>query len=258
MYLKIPISFFLVFLISTAFCQNDLPTSSSLPPSFKLKKRKLKSYKDYQGIGQTEKNLKTGIWKDVSVDGIVYRVGEYQNGIPVGLWRINYPDGTIRKTLVFDSLGSMVYWARYYQDVKIVEVSFMKGVPKYLFNRISEYEQKLFGYELMQYQTNTEHESIGNMQGYSYRAFYFDVTKVFDEMPDLLKSYNGTFKVKYWHLNGLPRTTYFFSNGTETKRIYFEFKNKKLKRKRIYYYGKLALMETYNKDGIKVKEKKYE
>ena len=229
-----------------------------MSPTFKLKKNFIDNYGDYHSIGQTEKNLKNGLWKDVSIDGTVYRVGEYQDGIPIGLWQINYPDGTIRKTVIFDSVGSLIRWARYFHEVKIVEVSFRKGVPDYLYHAISDYEQTLFGYELMQYQTNTEYQTSGNVQMYLYREFHFDVTKVFDEMPELLKIYDGSFCLQYWHLNGLLRKEHFFSKGKELSRVYYEYKSKKLKRKRIYYSGKLTLMETYNKDGVKVKEKVYD
>ncbi len=216
------------------------------------------SYQDCQRIGQTEGKLKTGLWKDVNNEGVVYRVGEYQAGIPIGLWQVNYPDGTIRKTILLDSAGNLVCWARYFKEVKIVEVSFQNEVPTYVYHAISDYEQTLFGYELMQYQTNAERASVGNVQMYMYRDFHFDVSKVFDEMPDLLRVYDGSYRLKYWHLNSLLRMEYFFSDGSELTRVYYEYKNKRLKRKRIYFYGKLRLMETYNKDGIKVKEKKYD
>lgn len=259
------------FLMNVAVCQVFF-----FPRDFKLWKKTNNGYKQFHSVGKTENNLKTGFWKEISTDSVIYSFGVYKKGVPIGVWQINYPDGTIRKTTTFDTSGYIVNWARYGGKNKIVEIYSDKKIPYDMYIQLNRYEEMVFQSEITETSSNiihrsSEDENIHRIDNYRFyhqpyeilrESYYYyigsypDLCKVFYPLIDVVKDFKGYFKIKYFYSNGLLKDQFYIQNGVVTSRINYEYKLKKLKKEYIYWYGKLQLIEYYNKKGEKVKEKK--
>ena len=115
------------------------------------------NYKPFKSMGEILNGYKNGKWIDIGDSGIIYVEGYYMEGIPVSQWKINYPNGTIRKEILYDSLGNIIYWARYDQaKKKIIEIKPDSIIKVSTIKRISAAEEILYSNETTIYTSHSE------------------------------------------------------------------------------------------------------
>lgn len=219
--------------------------------NFAIQRGLLNNYKEFSSTGNYKDEKRVGLWQDISIDSIVYRKGEYSNDKPIGLWKIYYPDGMLRMSFSYDNYGNLQKWSRYYNDVKIVEISFSNKTSPSLISSFFEYEKLLFIKESNQYETNVTHTQGRLINSYTWHTSYIDVVEVLNGLITLIKLNKGSCGIDYWHQNGLLWKRSSFSNGAECYKVSFQYRNKKLKRKRFFKSEKLIKIETYDKKGNK-------
>jgi antitoxin component YwqK of YwqJK toxin-antitoxin module len=237
-------------------------------PEVKLHKSKSKTYKKSHRVGDSLNDCKTGLWKDVSIDSIVYKMGQYYNCKPFGTWYWYYPNGDLRKSSTYDSLGKISKWARYFDNVKIIEVYCPHRMSESMQKSLDIYEEKIIRKELAQYTTDVVHtnnyrpridETSENKSRvthyYTYYSSHFEIMLAIKQIVLIVENYNGRYGIKYWDYYGKLTDEYYYCDGSQVSRVTYEYKLKKLRKKNIYREGKLRVIECYDKNGLMIKKK---
>jgi len=212
-------------------------------------------YKEYSSIGETVDGRKEGLWRDISVDSIIYREGHYHNNVPVDLWTVFYPNGSKRKQTLYDSLGNVISWSRYFRSTKIVEIGCSDRMTPNLYASLISYEDEIFLKEISEYVSINLHKPTGS----DYRfAHYFEETNVIQLLENaliIISELKENTEVTYWFENGLKRKWCKFEDGIEEQKTTFNYNNDKIRKMSYYSNGELVKTEYYDKEGYLKKTK---
>jgi len=218
----------------------------------------MEDYKDFKEYGDFRNGEKDGYWQTIGIDSTVYVSGSYIDGMQVGLWTVNYPDGSVRYTEIFDSLGWPVEWNRYYNTRKVVSIFRPQGFSEEGYEAIIGVEARIFNKEFHEYQTGTSYQQTDYQQGWSYNYYEIDVVRSCSQFDLFLKASEVEYVViEYTYPDELISREYVLGKNAIARLRVFEYKNKKLKKVEYYEYEKQVKTETYDKEGNVAKVKEY-
>lgn len=260
--IKIIVTIIIYFLMNHCFSQDYWN------PEAKFYKSHSKTYKKSHSVGDSLNNCKNGLWKDISLDSVVYLAGVYYNCKPVGTWYWYYPNGDLRKSCTYDSLGYISMWSRYFDNVKIIELYCPNRMSVSMQKSLDIYEKKILSKEIGQYTSNIAHTNnyrptIGeNSENkadvthyYGYYSSNFDFMLAIKQIVLIVENYNGRYGIKFWDFYGKLADEYYYCDGSQVSRVTYEYKLKKLKKKYFYRDGKLKVIECFDRNGLMTKKK---
>lgn len=221
-----------------------------------------KHYKEFESIGETLHGSKHGIWKDIHADSVIYVIGEYDNGLPVGKWEINFPDGSPRKVIYYNEQGIPVKWERYHLSQKMAEINSPDGISAYALDIISSYEKMIFEDQLRDFKSHTvrrhyEYAYGGSETTFSYYERITDPYKMLLDMTKVLIRTKLDCEYKLWDVDNHLMKEFTFHDGEEVERISNFYVNGRHKRQYIYENDVLVKEISYNRKGEIKKEKDY-
>lgn len=224
--------------------------------AIKINNYNLKQYKKTHSIGDSINNCRNGQWKDVSIDSIIYWQGEYINCKPFGTWNWYYPNGDIRYSTDYDSNGKIKIWCRYYNNVKMTELHCLTKLTTSMKKHLYNFENGIINNEFEQNTTNIiKKENFDKSKTYVYYNIHFDFLETIKNLVLLVERFQGRFGIKFWDYSGKLTDEFYYCNGLQVSRINYEYKLKKLNKKKIYRDGKLRVIECYDKNGVLTKKK---
>jgi antitoxin component YwqK of YwqJK toxin-antitoxin module len=219
------------------------------------------SYIHFTSQGKYINGLKDGKWLDVSDSGVIYVDGSYSKGIPISEWKINYPNGVLRKVKLYDSLGNIVKWTRYdFDKKKLLEIIPDSIITVPTMSLISSLEEHYFDLESIDYPPENiaaeQRQSLAVQGYYSTGYFHYSTYNVVHIADSLMTTkFNG--KCLIFYETGNISNQYNYRNGTITDVRQFYYKNGKVNIEDVYVDNKIKRTIKYDEVGnvIKIKEK---
>lgn len=241
---------FLVF-SQGVFCQTK---------SYVLVQKYLFNYTHFTSQGNYTNGLKDGKWVDVSDSGVIYVDGYYSHGIPISEWKINYPNGVLRKATLYDSLGNIIRWTRYDLGTKkLLEIIPDSIITFSTMRLISGAEENYFDLESIDYSPDfdyrvTEAQARQELFGAGlYKFTTLNIVKIVDTLSH--SDFQG--KCLVYYESGNVSKQYNYKRGVITDVRQFYYKNGKVNIEDVYIDNKLKRSIKYDEAGnvIKIKEK---
>lgn len=202
-------------------------------------------YKAFNSFGGYKNNIKHGLWKDITPEGVIYREGEYNEGVPIGSWKVYTPFGNLRKVTIYDSYGNILKWTSY--DIKGLKHVDIIGEPfiKPDIMELAVMFEELFFSSL----TNTY---IDFPNGFSVKARGFTSIYLFLKSIFTTHEFTGSCTLYEDSKKNRPSIKNFYEAGTETKKHYYNYLGKRLKSISVYQYD-IFVGKTYydNKGNVK-------
>jgi antitoxin component YwqK of YwqJK toxin-antitoxin module len=229
---------------------------SSFSQGIEVKKITLFEYKKFESRGEMLNGQKSGKWIDIANDSIIYLEAYYDKGKPVSNWKINYPDGTIRKQIEYDSLGNIIKWSRFLKTNKIYDINPDSIIEPMIMYKISSIEENLFNDESWEYQPVIT--SIVNKQTAYNAASMMNNVKLqqmnYNKIHDVLL--NTTFSGQCLrYANGKMISKSIIKNGRLIEQRRYFYKRNRLRTECVFIDNKLVKELLYNKDGNLIKGK---
>jgi antitoxin component YwqK of YwqJK toxin-antitoxin module len=205
------------------------------------------TYKDSKMNGQYFKGVKIGQWKELSKDGVIYSESNYDSaGNHIGIWKINFPDGSPR-CVTECSDNNPVKFAIYRYKRKIAEVSSETKIPEETYQSLDKFENNMFQYEKVSLET----WSVG-YSGTPYQGMNNYQMNPFEHVNDISKilassKYTGALII--WNSNNTINNKREFNQGSEYKTAYFYNKKKEITKQEEYKDNKIIKTITFKANG---------
>lgn len=206
-------------------------------------------YETFESKGEFKNNKKDGKWIEVNKKGIVYTESYYNEGIPIGIWKINYPNGQIRKQIEYDSLGNITKWSRFINNAKQVEVLPTKYFENKIISLLSNIENEWFDTESAISKSQPKESSAYGSMTITYIPKYELIIKNLK-----INGFNG--KCLMYLENGKLASLNVIENGANPESSIFFYSNGYLKYEDKYINGKLYSTIKYDMNGNIIKIKK--
>jgi antitoxin component YwqK of YwqJK toxin-antitoxin module len=202
------------------------------------------SYLRFTKRGVTKNGLQVGKWQNVNANNIIYK--EYyfnDDGQPTGIWKINFPDGKIRKEIEYvdSKLVRMTRFSR--NSDRQFEIITLEGLNDSTYMKIEIHEEEIFISEGKESKWEMKDER-GHVT--SSREWQYDYYGGMDGLIKILINNKFTGTLDIWRINKDHFKKCTFKEGR-----YFttldSFKN-----------GILISQEEFNEEGKKVKSTKFD
>jgi len=252
------ISFFLLCIMLSQSSMGQL-----IITGYELEKKILFTYDEFQKIGEFSYAMKNGKWVDLSDSNIVYAEEYYFKGIPVSTWKINFPNGKLRKEIAYDndSTGNIIKWTRFNLETKkIIEIIPDSFIAPNIMALISCFEEKMYEYESKTYisVTSRRDDEFGiNRALGTIMAENANAIDINSEIKNRLQSSKFQGKYLFFNDSGYISSKIIFNKGVIVCQNKYYFKKGRIKYEDIYDSTKLSKTTKYDKSGniIKVKIK---
>lgn len=206
-------------------------------------------YEAFESKGEFKDNKKDGKWIEVNKKGTIYTESYYNEGIPIGIWTINYPNGQIRKLIEYDSLGHIIKWSRFKNNVKQVEVLPIKYFDNRIISLLSNIENEWFDTESAISKSQPKESSAYGSMTIAYKPKY-------ELIINNLKNNGFNGKCLMFYESGNLGSVNIIENGTNPESSIFFYSNGYLKYEDKYFNGELYSTIKYDKMGKILKIKK--
>ena len=211
---------------------------------------KIMEYENFIIKGDSLDNNRHGKWIKVSDSGIVYSESFYNKGIPVDTWKVNFPDGILRKQTSFNDSGDVIKLSRFSINEKLlfeIKPDIIISYP--CLKVINELEQKIFDKESVVY-VHEDALSSGRNFKIPISTMYFSYVELLEEINDLLCDYgfNGVY-LNYYESGNLALKNIIEDDKKIAQWRYY-YNNKGILTRNDVFIGKeLSKIIKYDKDG---------
>lgn len=218
---------FLFLLTISSFSQNNKPN--------------FEEYEEFTSYGSFDQDQKHGLWVDKNQFGTIYRIGEYDHGIPIGVWKVNYPNGTPRKITTYNNNGDIIKWVMFekYNTISI-EIVADSIISPFVILYMANVEEVIFekpNASLIVFSDNKSH--------------HFVTVGDNEYLRNLLKIYSFSGKCTYYDngKNNLIDSENFYKNGILTGKKHYYYKKGKIKKIYVYEGEQLKTKIFYDQNG---------
>ena len=210
-------------------------------------------YQNFNSTGEMINGYKEGKWLDVSDSGVVYAESYYHKDIPYSTWKINFPDGSIRKEIKFDSLGNVIKWLRYtaLDNKKIIEIIPDSTIDTILYVSISYSEDFYFEYESKLYFSEDIFNKNIKVKTIIEDLLQSKIDKIIQDLKTF--NFNGTFFL--YNETGTIFNKIVIYNGEIKQNSKYYYRKGKIRDEEIYKEGRLYKTLTFDDTGNIIKEK---
>lgn len=218
--------FFLLLTLSS-FSQNNKPNTEE--------------YLEFTSYGSYDQDQKHGLWVDKNQFGTIYRIGEYDHGIPIGVWKVNYPNGSPRKITTYNNNGDIIKWVMLekYNTISI-EIVADSIISPFLISSLASIEELL-------YENPKASISILSNNKKHYVVYVRDI----EYLKTFFHAFSFSGKCIYYDngKNNLIDAENFFKNGILTGKKYYYYKKGKIKKIYVYEGDQLKTKIFYDQTG---------
>ena len=233
---------FLAFLISVLFIPEEKLFSQAV-----LFQDTTMFYKEFRSAGNYSNGVKTGKWVDLSPNGTIYTESWYDStGRPVGTWKFNNPDGSLRRVTEYSDSG-ILKWTLYRNKMKLAEVSAETSIPEETVLHLNSFENTLFENEKA---VLTSQHVVNNGVVYQGTTTYrIDPFLAVVEIATVLISakFNGALLI--FNDDRTVRRKYSYLHGSEYRISFFYNGRKEITKQDEYRENKIVRTVTFKKNG---------
>jgi len=194
---------------------------------------------------------KNGRILDSNKNGVIYKESFYSEGIPVGTWKLNYPNGKLRKVIEYDNNGNVVKWKRCYNEKTIIEIIPDSIIDIATILNIADFEESIFDKESVVIVPANE---VQKRSAKAWEMSYFStiiehVSLDFSKVLSVLDKTTFSGQCYIYNYNKALSKEAVYRNGKQSVLKDYYYRGSKLKFEYLFYYGRLQSLTKYDSKG---------